>query len=162
MCIRDRYGLERFRVGIGSSTDYNDFTIISSGNYIEAPTSWTQYEFDLSDYEGSTIRIAINYVGNDSFALQMDSFLVEGTLGINDFENNDIQYFYDSFEKNLKLNSNKILKKIEVFNLLGQNLISSEINSFNASFNLSNLEPSIYLVKVIGESGLKTIKLQVN
>ena len=160
--VTDQYGLERFRVGIGSSTDYNDFTIISSGNYIEAPTSWTQYEFDLSDYEGSTIRIAINYVGNDSFALQMDSFLVEGTLGINDFENNDIQYFYDSFEKNLKLNSNKILKKIEVFNLLGQNLISSEINSFNVSFNLSNLKPSIYLVKVIGESGLKTIKLQVN
>ena len=58
------------RVAVGNSTDYNDFTVISSGNYIEVPTDWTQYEFDLSAYEGQTIRIAIHYVGNDSFVLQ--------------------------------------------------------------------------------------------
>ena len=71
--ITDQYGLERMRVAVGNSTDYNDFTVISSGNYIEVPTDWTQYEFDLSAYEGQTIRIAIHYVGNDSFVLQMDS-----------------------------------------------------------------------------------------
>ena len=59
--VTAEYGLERFQVGVGNSTDYNDFTIISSGDYIEAPTDWTQYQFDLSQYEGQTIRIAIHY-----------------------------------------------------------------------------------------------------
>jgi len=160
--VTDQYGLERFKVGVGNSTDYNDFTIISSGNYIEAPTSWTQYEFDLSAYEGQTIRIAINYVGNDSFALQMDSFLVEGTLGVNDFVNTDIQHFYNPISRNLEVNSSKLIKKIEIFNLLGQNIISDEINSNSSSINLSSLQTSIYLVKVVGDSGVKSFKLQVN
>ena len=123
--VTDQYGLERFKVGIGNSTNYNDFNIISSGNYIEAPTSWTLYEFDLSDYEGQTIRIAINYVGNDSFALQMDSFLVEGTLGTDNFENSDIQHFYNPISRILEINSPKLLKKSEIFNLLGPSIIST-------------------------------------
>ncbi|MDE0954554.1 MAG: Omp28-related outer membrane protein, partial [Candidatus Poseidoniales archaeon] len=45
--VNDTYGLERFQVGVGNSTDYNDFTIISEGTYIEAPTNWTQYLFVL-------------------------------------------------------------------------------------------------------------------
>ena len=80
--VNDTYGLERFQIAVGTSTDYNDFTVISDGAYIEAPTDWTTYEFDLSEYEGQNIRIAIHYVGNDSFVLQTDSFKVEGTLGI--------------------------------------------------------------------------------
>ena len=160
--VTDQYGLERFKVGVGNSADYNDFTIISSGNYIEAPTSWTQYEFDLSAYEGQTVRIAINYVGNDSFVLQMDSFLVEGTLGVNDFINTDIQHFYNPISRNLEVNSSKIIKRIEIFNLLGQNIISDEINSNSSSINLSSLQTSIYLVKVVGDSGVKSFKLQVN
>ena len=160
--VTDQYGLERFKVGIGNSTNYNDFNIISSGNYIEAPTSWTLYEFDLSDYEGQTIRIAINYVGNDSFALQMDSFLVEGTLGTDNFENSDIQHFYNPISRRLEINSSKILKKIEIFNLLGQGIISKNIESNSMSIDLSNFENSIYLVRVYGELGIKSFKLRVN
>ena len=79
--ITDAYGLDRFRIGIGTSTDPSSFTIISSGNYEEAPTAWTQYEYDLSAFQGQTVRLGIHCVSNDSFVLQMDSFVVEGTLG---------------------------------------------------------------------------------
>ena len=37
-----------------------DFTIISDAPYLEAPTNWTEYTFDLSAYEGQNIYIAIN------------------------------------------------------------------------------------------------------
>ena len=79
--ITDQYGLDRFQIAIGSSTDPADFTVISAGDYVEAPTEWTQYDYDLSAYDGQTIRVAIHCVSNDSFVLQMDSFVVEGTLG---------------------------------------------------------------------------------
>ena len=48
--LKDDYGLERFRIGVGNSTDYNNFTIISEGAYLEAPTEWTTYEFDSVSY----------------------------------------------------------------------------------------------------------------
>ena len=103
--VTDDYGLDRFRIGIGTSTNPDDFTIISSGNYEEAPTTWTQYEFDLSAYLGQTIRVGIHCVSADSFVLQMDSFKVEGTLGIDEAYLNDIEYYYDQYSKELNINS---------------------------------------------------------
>ena len=72
----DAYNLDRFQVGI-STTDPNpsNFTIISSGNYIEAPIEWTQYTYDLSGYSGN-IYLAIHCVSYDSFILMVDDFMV--------------------------------------------------------------------------------------
>ena len=151
------------RVAVGNSTDYNDFTVISSGNYIEVPTDWTQYEFDLSAYEGQTIRIAIHYVGNDSFVLQMDSFVVEGTLGVGDYEANNFDYFFNPTTRELNLSSTKIIDGLKIYNLLGQEIISNEeINSNNHIINLSHLSQSVYIVNVIIENKIERFKLQIN
>ena len=151
------------RVAVGNSTDYNDFTVISSGNYIEVPTDWTQYEFDLSAYEGQTIRIAIHYVGNDSFVLQMDSFVVEGTLGVGDYEANNFDYFFNPTTRELNLSSTKIIDGLKIYNLLGQEIISNEeINSNNYIINLSHLSQSVYIVNVMIDNKIERFKLQIN
>ena len=161
--ITDQYGLERMRVAVGNSTDYNDFTVISSENYIEVPTDWTRYEFDLSAYEGQTIRIAIHYVGNDSFVLQMDSFVVEGTLGVGDYEANNFDYFFNPITRELSLSSTKIIDGIKIYNLLGQEIISNdEINSNNYNINLSLLTQSVYIVNVMIDNKINRFKLQIN
>ena len=71
------YGLERMRIGI-SNTGFsiNNFDIISEQNYIEVPTNYTKYSYDLSNYVGQTIRFAVNCVSDDAFVLQTDEFLV--------------------------------------------------------------------------------------
>ncbi|MDA3944038.1 MAG: PKD domain-containing protein [Bacteroidetes bacterium] len=68
------YGLERYRVGVSTSgTDPGDFTIISSGSYLEAPaTAWQQKTFDLSQYDGQTVYIGIQCVSNDAFIFMLD------------------------------------------------------------------------------------------
>ena len=58
--LTDQYGLERFQIGVGTTTNPSDFTIITPGTYVEPPTEWTQYQYDLSAYEGQNIRIAIH------------------------------------------------------------------------------------------------------
>ena len=72
----DDYNLDRFQVGI-STTDTNpsSFTIISPGDYIEAPIVWTQYTYDISAYTGD-IYLAIHCVSYDSFILMVDDFMV--------------------------------------------------------------------------------------
>ena len=159
--VTAQYGLERFQVGVGNSTDYNDFTIISSGAYIEAPTDWTQYQFDLSQYEGQTIRIAIHYIGNDSFVLQTDSYTVDGTLGIGDSEINNFEYFYNVSSKTLEMTSDETLRKIQIFNILGQKVFEENINSNVHTSNLRDLGASIYIINVEGTTGVRTFKLLI-
>ncbi|MDR2928177.1 MAG: choice-of-anchor J domain-containing protein, partial [Cytophagaceae bacterium] len=72
-------GLERIKVAVSTTGTNapNDFTIISEGNYIEVPDVWTEYTFDMSDYAGEEVYIAINCVSSNSFALMLDDILVD-------------------------------------------------------------------------------------
>jgi hypothetical protein len=73
------YGLERIKIGV-STTGTNapgDFTIISTGNYIQVPaTGWTQYTFNLSAYASQEVHLAINCVSDDAFILMIDDISV--------------------------------------------------------------------------------------
>ncbi len=80
--ITDQYGKERIKVGISTTgTQTTDFTIVSPGSYIEVPTSWTEYSYPISAYNGSTIYFAINCVSDDSFALLIDDIRVTNASG---------------------------------------------------------------------------------
>lgn len=72
------YGLERFKVGVSTSagTQPANFTIISTGSYIQAPITWTLYSYDLTAYAGQEIRMAINCVSDDAFFLLVDDVTV--------------------------------------------------------------------------------------
>ena len=75
--ITDQYGLERFNVWVSTTgTELSDFTKISSAPYIEAPIIWTNYQYDLSDYSGQNIYVAIQCVSNDAFCFMVDDFEV--------------------------------------------------------------------------------------
>jgi hypothetical protein len=159
--LKDDWGLERFKIAIGNSTDYNDFVVISDGEYIEAPTEWTTFEFDLSEYEGQNIRVGINYVASDTFVLQMDEFIVEGILGLSENEISDFEYYYNSFNDMLNMSSSEKLSSIQIFNILGQKIIEEDINNYNHQINLGNLSTSVYFVNVESNYGIKTFKLMV-
>ncbi len=68
------YGAERIIVAVSTGgTDPMDFMPISDPPYIEVPTEWTEYTFDLSGYAGQTIHFAINYVSEDAFIFMIDA-----------------------------------------------------------------------------------------
>ena len=157
--ITDQYGLDRFQIGIGSSTNPNDFTIVSSGNYEEAPTTWTQYEYDLSAYEGQTVRVGIHCVSNDSFVLQMDAFVVEGTLGISDTNSLEMSIYPNPADGNYVTIQTPFYgtKEVQVFDIIGKRVINT--NLISDLLDVSKLNPGIYMVKVTVENQTKTSKL---
>jgi len=73
--ITVQYGMERFRVLV-STTDMEtaSFTQINDGDYLEAPVDWTEFTFDLSEFDGETGYIAIQYVSDDAFIFMLDAF----------------------------------------------------------------------------------------
>ena len=159
--LKDDWGLERFKIAIGNSTNYNEFTVISEGTYLEAPTNWTLYEFDLSSYVGQNIRIGINYVSNDKFVLQMDEFVVEGTLGINDDNLLEMILYPNPTDKNfVTIQTNSLdTKEIEVFDIIGKKVIDVSLNT--NSLDISKLNSGIYLVKITVDNQTNTHKLVV-
>jgi subtilisin family serine protease len=78
--VNDDYGLERFKVGVSTTgTQPGDFTIISSGAYTEAPTTWTNFTYSLTAYEGQKIYLAINCVSHNAFAFLVDKIEIINT-----------------------------------------------------------------------------------
>jgi hypothetical protein len=75
----DQYGLERFKVGVSTTgTNPANFTIISGASYIEAPTAWTEYTYDLSSYGRVPIYVGIQCLSNDAFIFFVDDVTVTG------------------------------------------------------------------------------------
>ncbi|MDI3503290.1 MAG: hypothetical protein PWP64_226 [Candidatus Cloacimonadota bacterium] len=77
------YGLERFRVGV-STMDViliQGFQYITGAEYVEAPTNWTEYLYDLSAYDGQDVYIAIRCVSDDAFIFYVDNFSVHSNGG---------------------------------------------------------------------------------
>ena len=76
--------LERFKVGVSTTGGtVEDFTIISKSenasgeDYIEVPTEWTQYVFDLSEYAAEEyVFVGINCVSEDGLMFMVDDFKV--------------------------------------------------------------------------------------
>jgi PKD repeat protein len=75
--VTNQWGLERFNVYI-STTNNNigSFIKISPGSYVEAPTTWTQYTYDLNAYNGQNVYLAIQCVSNDAFAFFIDDIKI--------------------------------------------------------------------------------------
>ena len=76
--ITDSYGLERMKVGVYGDTN-GTFASYLAGNaddYVEVPVAWTKYSYDLSSFAGQNIKLAIQCLSEDAFAMCIDDIFV--------------------------------------------------------------------------------------
>ena len=95
----DQYGLEKFKLGVSTTTnDPDDFTIISGATPVSAPTDWTEYTYSLTNYANTSVYIGIECVSFDAFVFMLDDIEVTGG-GVSD---PDISVNPSSLEENLE------------------------------------------------------------
>lgn len=72
------FGLERYRVGVSTTgITPDDFTILTEEPFETAPFGeWTKVSYDLSDYDGEQVNVAINVVSEDAFIFMLDDFKI--------------------------------------------------------------------------------------
>jgi hypothetical protein len=75
----DEYGLEKFNLGVSTTTnDPDDFTIISGTTPVSVPTVWTEYTYSLANYANIKVYIGIECVSFDAFVFMLDDIEVIG------------------------------------------------------------------------------------
>ncbi len=71
------WGLETFNVQVSpTGTEISDFEMVSSGDESAPADAWTEYTYDLSEFDGQDVYIAINGTSVDAFILFVDDFRV--------------------------------------------------------------------------------------
>lgn len=168
--ITDNFGLEQFEVLLSTTgTAVADFTENLSGGIITAPTSevsegepgnvYTEFSYDLSAFDGQDIYLAIHYVGDDSFILQMDDFVVDGTLATDEFLVNGFSQYYDASNNELRLSASVPMTSVKVFNTLGQEVSSRNLSNTEEVVNFSTLSTGIYITQVMIGNTTETFKI---
>lgn len=140
----DTYGLEQFRVAV--STDDETYTYIagSSSTSISAPVEWTQFIYDLSDYAGQTLYIAIICVSNDVFAFFIDDIAIGTNVGTEMIETDNISIFPNPARDNLIVSLPEYNATINVVNVLGQTVRTINTTSTSETISLDGMEKGMY------------------
>jgi len=109
---------------------------------------------------GSTLYVSVwRYGGgtgvNGAFAISA----YDASLANDSFNNANFAFYPNPVKNTLNLSYNKEISNVEVFNLLGQKVISNTINATEAQINMSGLAKGAYMVKVTSDNQVKTVKV---
>ena len=101
----NEYGLEQFRVAVSPDDSLYTYIAGSTTSSISAPVEWTQFSYDLSQYVGQTLYLAIICVSNDVFALCIDDIYVGTNLNGKNMETDDRAELKQDSKSNIKKSS---------------------------------------------------------
>jgi hypothetical protein len=128
---------------------FGDPTFIS-----EAYTNQTEFTVDSDDDYFIGFH-ATSPILSD--ILILIDYTIESELGVNSFDINNFNYF---IEKNtsLQLSAENSFSNVKIYSILGQEVISKELNSNNERIDISSLNTGVYLAQVELEGQVKTFK----
>lgn len=128
------------------------------------PEDWEQQEITISGLTGPTdARIAIRYFvtdagpnGTNSNYIGIDTLVVTRILGVADQSFNNFNYFVNA--TGLNLQAGVVMNNVVLYNLLGQQVGSQQLNNTNEIVTLSGLQSGVYLATVTIDGVSKTIR----
>lgn len=174
---------DRLELRIDPTGDGNNPTSVDQGSYTELllsinpnlevggyPEVWTLQTINISGLPpGITYtRFAFRYWvtdggpnGSNSNIIGIDRFIVDGAiLEIEDLDFHEFNYYVaDNF---LNISANTLMKKVVLYNMMGQKVITQKLTSNNETINLSGLQSGIYIATVFIDGVSKRFKISKN
>ncbi|WP_293872033.1 T9SS type A sorting domain-containing protein [Flavobacterium sp.] len=83
----------------------------------------------------------------------------DASLGNSSFDNTNFSLYPNPVKDVLNLSYNQEISNVEVYNLLGQKVVSNRYDSNSAQVDMSNLSTGAYVVRVTANGQVKTIKV---
>lgn len=158
-----QFGAEKFRVGVSTTnTEISAFTIITPGAFVTNPATalWVEYTYNLDNYQGQNVYIAINCVSDDQFGFAIDDFKVSGTLSADDFFTQNLSLYPNPTSDVVNLTSSSAsIQAVKVTDLNGRVIRNIQFSSVStAQVNVSDLMTGMYLISVETAQGTGTSK----
>lgn len=141
---------------------FSETGITRNGNITEAETMAYTQSVSYTSTATGTYYLAFNgtSAANTGSLLLFEFSITEDTLGSEEFTANSIRSNYNSETDMITLNSEIApFTKLEVFNILGQNVLNKRLYTRSEQTSLANLVDGIYIVKILTTKGSKTIKI---
>jgi len=113
-------------------------------------TAWAEQTYDLSTYNTSSVIIKFmgtsNYGSGDAY-LYLDSVsIVDSSLSISDFDTDlAFSYYPNPVNNQLSLRAQANIQNVAVYNMLGQEVITTQPNTMDSDVNMSALQTGAYL-----------------
>ena len=162
---------ENYSVYVGTSNNYNDL-INGSASYNETIANggdacgqtFAERSLDISASTGGQVYIGFRHHNvSDMFVLNIDDVSVtSSTMSNEEFILENIEYTFNQESGKLRVISEELLSNIQIYNVLGQQVLNQDLNDSSVVLNLSTLNSGVYIVNVEGNnSKIKTFKLAI-
>ncbi|MES2811278.1 MAG: T9SS type A sorting domain-containing protein [Bacteroidota bacterium] len=80
-------------------------------------------------------------------------------LGTNDFTISELKYYPNPVSDQLTITAKETITRVELYNLLGQQLRVLKVNADNVQVDFNGLAPSTYLIKLYSEENVEYFKI---
>ncbi|MBT8252356.1 MAG: T9SS type A sorting domain-containing protein [Flavobacteriaceae bacterium] len=98
--------------------------------------------------------------GNPANEIANGSVVVDPVvLSVNEFETSEFKVFPNPSNGDWSVQSNQVIKTIEIYDVLGQRVNAYSPNAIDATINGDQLQTGMYFAKIQGENGSDTIRL---
>ncbi len=119
-----------------------------------------QIDIDASAFDGQTVYLVMRHFDTfDQNSVLIDNVVVDGTLSVSENEINGFNYFLNPQTQNLTIKANEAFSSINIFNVLGQQVVNKNLSSTNEVINLASLKTGVYIANVIANGQKTTFKL---
>jgi len=109
---------------------------------------------------GSTLYISVwRWGGAASASGTFTISAYDASLANDSFDSSNFTFYPNPVKNILNLSYNKEISTVEIFNLIGQKVISTNFNTNDAQVDMSTLANGPYMVKVTSDNQVKTIKV---
>lgn len=153
-------------LGVAVSTTVGDdpdaFTIVWDVDMTAKEAgSWHQFNVDLRAYQGQDIYVAIvHYNCTDQFMVNVDDVLLvrsyDPTWSVGEGTQVNCHVFPNPTSETLTVESNHIVNRYEVYNIVGEMLISKPVDEKSFNVNVSELPTGTYIIKMNSDGLIQT------
>lgn len=156
------------------NADYSKFRVIVNGNIIDeiqsnllnrSINSNQSFEYNLSQYIGSDIRISLQHVGKtiqDNAYLDNLTFSPTASLASTNFDFESLKYYPNPANNELTIENNNKIESVTIYNYNGQIVNESNFDTTLVKLNIANYATGIYFAKITSDDKIKTIKFIKN
>lgn len=126
--------------------------------------SGVEIEIDLAAFSGQSVFVVFRHFDSfDENSVLLDEVVVNSaSLSVADVQNVTFSHYYLAGSNELKLTANRVMDNVEVFSILGQEVMNRTLGSTDETISTSSLSTGVYLVRVNIEGASQTFKIVKN